>query len=475
MWLSTCRNRETIGGARILGFRQMHKKLLLSIGLLVGAGILSGGCLEFECRSTDVSCNVIALSLYSQATGGVDRRTVVAGANHTCALLSSGAIRCWGSGANGRLGYNSTNSVGDGIGAAITSAGDVPLGGLAIQISAGNGHTCAVLATGGVRCWGVGGSGQLGYNNALNVGDSAGTSILAAGDVPLGGSATQVAAGFLHTCALLVGGAVRCWGSGSNGPLGYNNGASVGDGVGLAITAAGDVPLGGIATQISVSNTVSCALLTTGAVRCWGFGGGGVLGYNNINTVGAGVTAIIAAGDVPLGGSATRIFTGGSHTCALLTTGGVRCWGAGANGRLGYNALANVGDGIGVSIITAGDVATGGIATEVSVGSQHTCALLNSGALRCWGNGTDGRLGYNSVNAVGDGIGFSIVGAGDIPLGGTAMRVSAGELHSCALLTTGAIRCWGSGASGRLGYNNTNTVGNGVGLAINAAGDVLYQ
>jgi alpha-tubulin suppressor-like RCC1 family protein len=453
----------------------MHKRLLLSITLSICTGAPLAGCLEFECRPSDLSCNVLALSLYFQQSGPADRRTVVAGANHTCALLATGAIRCWGSGTNGRLGYNATTSVGDGIGPAINSAGDVPLGASAVQISAGNGHTCAVLSTGAVRCWGVGGSGQLGYNNTLNVGDSAGTSILAAGDVPLGGSAKQVAAGFLHTCALLVGGTVRCWGSGANGPLGYNNGASVGDGVGIAITAAGDVPLGGTATQITAGNTVSCALLTTGAVRCWGFGGGGVLGYNNTTTVGAGVTSIVAAGDVPLGGSATSIFTSGSHTCALLTTGAVRCWGAGANGRLGYNAVANVADGIGVSITTAGDIATGGMVTEISVGNQHTCARLSSGAIRCWGDGTDGRLGYNSVNAVGDGIGFSIAGAGDIPLGGTAMRVSAGDLHTCAMLSTGAVRCWGSGASGRLGYNNTNTVGNGVGLAINAAGDVPYQ
>lgn len=454
----------------------MSKKLLLLVALHLTVGGLSTRCLDYECRPTDLSCSAISLLLYGQGTGAVDRRSIVGGANHTCALLGSGAVRCWGSGATGRLGYNSTTSVGDGIGPAILTAGDVPLGGIATQISAGNGHTCAVLSTGAVRCWGAGSSGQLGYNSAIDVGDSAGTSILNAGDVPLGGAATQVAAGFLHTCALLVGGTVRCWGSGANGPLGYNNGASVGNGVGVAITVAGDVPVGGAVSQITAGNSVTCALLTSGAVRCWGFGGGGVLGYNNTNTIGAGVTSIIAAGDVPLGGTATRIFTSGSHTCAALTTGAVRCWGSGASGRLGYNATANIADGIGVTIVAAGDIVTGGSVTGISTGAQHTCAALSSGAVRCWGDGTDGKLGYNNVSAVGDGVGLAIAAAGDVPLGAApVMAVSAGDLHTCALFTSGAVRCWGSGASGRLGYNNINAVGNGVGLAINVAGDVLYQ
>lgn len=438
---------------------------------------LSIGCLHFDCHPSDITCNPPALALYlltSGNTSATDLRQVVSGASHTCALLSTGAVRCWGLGANGRLGYNNSNNIGDGIGLSILSAGDVPLGDTAVHLSAGNGHTCAVLSTGAIRCWGVGSSGQLGHNSTASIGDTPGTSISNAGDIPLGGTATQVAAGFLHTCALMVGGTVRCWGSGGNGVLGYNNSNAIGDGVGLSISAAGDVPIGGTATQVTGGNTVSCALLTTGAVRCWGFGGGGVLGYNNTLTIGAGGTTIIAAGDVPLGGTATRIFTSGSHTCAVLTTGGVRCWGNGASGRLGYNATANVADGVGLTISGAGDIATGGTATDVITGNQHTCSLLSSGAVRCWGVGADGRLGYNATTNVGDGVGLSILASGDVSLGGTAMRITAGDLQTCAMLTTGAIRCWGNGSSGRLGYNNTNSVADGVGLSITAAGDVPY-
>ena len=323
---------------------------------------LSIGCLHFDCHPSDITCNPPALALYlltSGNTSATDLRQVVSGASHTCALLSTGAVRCWGLGANGRLGYNNSNNIGDGIGLSILSAGDVPLGDTAVHLSAGNGHTCAVLSTGAIRCWGVGSSGQLGHNSTASIGDTPGTSISNAGDIPLGGTATQVAAGFLHTCALMVGGTVRCWGSGGNGVLGYNNSNAIGDGVGLSISAAGDVPIGGTATQVTGGNTVSCALLTTGAVRCWGFGGG--------------------------------------------------------DGRLGYNATTNVGDGVGLSILASGDVSLGGTAMRITAGDLQTCAMLTTGAIRCWGNGSSGRLGYNNTNSVADGVGLSITAAGDVP------------------------------------------------------------
>lgn len=389
----------------------------------------------------------------------------------TCLNLVSNSVRCWGFGGAGQLGHDVATNIGDGVGSSILSAGNVPIGPTTTAVGAGDNHTCALLSSGAIRCWGQGSLGQLGHNINTNIGEGT-QSIIAAGDIPVGGTVTEVSAGGFHTCAVLAGGTVRCWGHGLAGKLGYNAVANIGDG-GTSIIAAGDVPVGNTVKSISAGGSHSCALLTTGAVRCWGSGGNGVLGYNAVTPVGDGGTSIIAAGDVPVGGSVTQIASGFAHTCALLSTGAVRCWGFGASGRLGYNAIANVGDG-GTSIIAAGDVPIGGTVSQIAAGNSHTCALLSSGAVRCWGLGSDGRLGHNATTNIGDG-GTSIIAAGDVPLGGYAVAIATGDEHSCAVLSTGKVRCWGGGLTGRLGYGNTNSIADGIGISIIAAGDVPFE
>ena len=91
----------------------------------------------------------------------------------------------------------------------------------------------------------------------------------------------------------------------------------------------------------------------------------------------------------------------------------MRCWGEGDNGRLGYNSTADVGDGA-IDIQTAGDVPVGGSVAQISAGSSTTCALLTNEAVRCWGQGDFLGLNINGTN-VGDGIGSSIIAAGDVP------------------------------------------------------------
>jgi alpha-tubulin suppressor-like RCC1 family protein len=404
-----------------------------------------------------------------------------AGGLHTCVVLSTGALRCWGADASGQLGHDSPVNVGDGT-VSIKAAGDIPLGpgAKAVAVAAGEDHTCVLLTTGSLRCWGNGGSGRLGYDNTTNVGDGSGPSIQAAGDVPLGLGATAVAvtAGHRHTCALLTTGAVRCWGEGVQGELGHDSVFNIGDGAAghQSIETAGNVPLAGKATAISAGEAHTCALMASGGVRCWGYGQNGQLGYNATQNVGDGDPAgvsIETLGDVPLSGKATAITAGTNHTCALMTSGGVRCWGAGGFGQLGYNSRANIGDGLGVLMQSLGDVPLGGKAAAISAGGNHTCALLTNGAVRCWGQGFGGELGHNSTGNIGDGSGPSIEAAGDVPLGAKAVAVSAGTEHTCALLTTGKMRCWGAGGAGRLGYGSTTNVGDGFGgVSIRTAGDV---
>jgi alpha-tubulin suppressor-like RCC1 family protein len=375
---------------------------------------------------------------------------LASGYEHTCAVLSTGAVRCWGRGDYGRLGYGNKSTIGDTETPA--SAGDVNVGGTVLQIAAGESHTCALLSTGTVRCWGRGDYGQLGYSNSSNIG--ANETPASAGDVNVGGTVLQIAAGRFHTCALLSTGAVRCWGDGRYGQLGYGNTSDIGDSETPA--SAGDVNIGGTVIQIAAGSFHTCTLLSTGAVRCWGYASYGQLGYGSTSTIGDSETPA-SAGDVNVGGTVLQIAAGGLHTCALLSTGAVRCWGAGSYGRLGYGNTSTIGDS--ETPASAGDVNVGGAVTQIAAGTYHTCALLSTGAVRCWGRGDYGQLGYGNTSTIGDDEDETPASAGDVNVGGTVIQIAAGNYHTCALLSTGAVRCWGDGRYGRLGYGNTSNVG----------------
>ena len=378
-----------------------------------------------------------------------DVTQITAGTDHTCALLDTGVVRCWGWGGLSQLGYGNISSIGDNETPA--DAGDVDVGGAVVQIDAGHAHTCAVLDTGAVRCWGSGGFSNLGYGNTSNIGDN--ETPATAGDVDVGGTVAQIASGTFHTCALLDTGAVRCCGAGGAGRLGYNNAIAVGDNETPATAYAslpngGDVGVGGTVAQIAVSKHHTCALLDTGAVRCWGLGTNGRLGYATTTNIGDDETPA-DAGDVDVGGTVAQIVAGEEHTCALLDTGAVRCWGVGGSGRLGYGNDNNIGDD--ETPASAGDVAVGGTVVQIDAGGFHTCALLDTGAVRCWGAGGAGRLGYgNTLNIGGNATPASAYASmpngGNVDIGGIAVQIATGS-HTCALLDTGAVRCWGSSGS----------------------------
>jgi alpha-tubulin suppressor-like RCC1 family protein len=388
--------------------------------------------------------------------------TLGLGFYQSCARNAAGSVRCWGDDTFGELGYGNTNTIGDDE--TPFSAGNVNVGGAVIQIVGGFSHTCALLATHKVRCWGFNGSGQLGYGNTNDIGDNETPS--SAGDVDVGGFVQRIGAGIFHTCALLTNGKVRCWGDNFAGALGYGNGSVIiGDNETPA--TAGDVDVGGKVTQISLGGGHTCALLTGGNVRCWGNNHNGELGYGNTSTIGDDETPA-SAGDVNVGGTVVQIATGAFHTCALLATGKVRCWGSGAQGQLGYGNTNDIGDD--ETPASAGDVDVGGQVIEIAAGGDFTCALLATGSVRCWGIGSAGNLGYANTNNIGDDE--TPASAGDVNIGGgSVVEIAAGGVHACAVLANGAIRCWGSGQYGRLGYGNTNSIGDDE--TPSTAGDVL--
>ncbi|MEK6706645.1 MAG: Ig-like domain-containing protein, partial [Bdellovibrionota bacterium] len=441
-----------------------HTCALLSTGKVRCWGNASDGQLGYG-NGNWIGDNETPASAGDVNVGG-DVIQLTAGGKHTCALLSTGKVRCWGYALHGELGYGNINWIGDNETPA--SAGDVNVGGDVIQLTAGENHTCALLSTGKVRCWGLAIYGELGYGNTNYIGDNENPS--SAGDVNVGGDVVQLTAGDYYTCALLSTGKVRCWGESSYGQLGYGNTNTIGDNETPA--SAGDVNIGGDVLQITAGKSNTCALLGTGKVRCWGKNEAGQLGYGNTNTIGNDETPA-SAGDVYVGGDVAlkHVASGFTHSCALLSSGKVRCWGNNFWGQLGYGNTTDIGDN--ETPASAGDVSVGGDVVQVEAGYGHTCALLSTGKVRCWGLAD--RIGYGNTNNIGDDE--TPASAGDVNVGGDVVQISNGDLHTCVLLSTGKVRCWGKASSGRLGYGNANNIGDDETPAsagdVNVGGDVV--
>lgn len=378
--------------------------------------------------------------------------TIRAGENHSCALLNNGTLRCWGRNHLGQLGYGNTLPIGTTSTNLPYTAGNVPLLSPGTKLAVGGNHTCALLDTGLVRCWGNNQFGQLGYNSTQHLGD--GEPIYDFGYVNLGGNAVKLAAGGEHTCALMDTRKVRCWGRNQYGQLGYGNTHSIGDTE--QPWRAGDVEVGAPVQDIAAGGNHTCALLTDGNVRCWGHGVFGQLGYGNTANVGDSQNPSVA-GNVSVGGPVMQLSLGLNHTCALLNTGRVRCWGYGYYGQLGYGSSASVH-----LPTTAGDVNLGTPTTralQVAAGGAHTCALLDTGAVKCWGYGEDGRLGYGNRTTQPAPIPDTTPNNSVNLDGATAYQLSAGGAHTCALLSTGKARCWGNGLYGQIGIGSTQDIG----------------
>ncbi len=390
---------------------------------------------------------------------------VVLGQYHSCALDRLGYLLCWGSGFNGQLGYGEfgeTANIGETtdrlpslIGPVGTPNGETAPLRYVISAALGTDHTCALLNDGGVLCWGSHTEGQLGYGDLGDANVDVERPKLAAPQampVNIGGKAVSISSLGKHTCVLLDNGKVRCWGESGDGALGYPVSEPPGGGmvdprliIGDDETPAdvGDVDVGGLVAQLSVGSQHTCVVLDDGSARCWGNGDSGRLGYGNVDSVGD-QEVPAAAGPLNMGGTVKQIAAGGSHTCALMESGAVRCWGRGNEGQLGYgtvdfNGDALLGDDSGETPAEIGDVEVGGTVVQIVAGGQHTCALLDTGSVRCWGDAARGALGHSNLARIGDNE--TPASAGDVNLGAKAVKIAAGGFHTCALLETGNVRC----------------------------------
>lgn len=159
-----------------------------------------------------------------------------------------------------------------------------------------------------------------------------------------------------------------------------------------------------------------------------------------------------------------RSLTAGMRfTCAILDDGSVRCWGDNAYGQLGVGDTQARGDGPGEmrSNLPAVALGTGRTAVALSAGFEHVCALLDNGTVKCWGHNQHGQLGQGDTLDRGDAAGEMGDSLPAVPLGTgrTALAVSAGYAHSCALLDNYTVKCWGFNMVGQLGLGDTDSRG----------------
>jgi alpha-tubulin suppressor-like RCC1 family protein len=404
---------------------------------------------------------------HSAVTADFNRKSLGGGiGGHMCAIVpSDGAVRCWGFNAYGQLGVGDQDIYGDTEPA--SSSGEA-ISSSVVQVVAGSNHSCALLSNGDVRCWGRSNVGQLGYGVTNDdIGDDLNESV--GGTVSIGAPVIQLAAGQHHTCALLDSGSVRCWGEGANGRLGYGDLMDRGGTMASLPSLIGNVPLGGLATQIVASGAHTCALLENGTVYCWGLGSTGRLGYPGLAQVGdTSMTTPMMVGPVNIGGTAIQISAGGSHTCALLATNEVRCWGDAGYGQLGTEDTDDIGDDEAPVDGPLADV--GGTVVQISAGSWHTCALIDTGDVKCWGRADEGQLGYGNEDVIGTQVGDMPPPV--VNVGGSVIEIDA-RMVTCARLASEAIRCWGDDQVGTLGYGSPEEdIGDNEHPA--SAGDVPY-
>jgi alpha-tubulin suppressor-like RCC1 family protein len=377
------------------------------------------------------------------------------GRYHTCAIDPNGDVHCWGFNFNGSLGYGNPENIGDNETPA--SAGVVDLGGhKATSITTGQGFTCVILDTGGVKCWGTNSSGSLGYGNTNNIGDDETPASVGTVDLGPGRTATAISAGEGHVCAILDNGSLRCWGGSNNfGQLGYGNTTPIGDNETPAAAGPVDLGPGRTAVAVATGSAYTCVILDNGSVRCWGYNGYGQTG--NTGVVGDNETpGSVPPVDLGPGRTAVAISTGWSHTCVILDNGALKCWGNGERGKLGYGNTTQVTSPASLGAI---DLGPGRTAVGVAASDNHTCAVLDNGAVRCWGSGEYGKLGYGNTADVGDNETPGSIAPVDLGTDRRAIAITIGKYFSCAELENGTVRCWGESFYGQLGYGNQTTIG----------------
>jgi alpha-tubulin suppressor-like RCC1 family protein len=360
------------------------------------------------------------------------------GNNIACAVLTTGAVRCWGANDKGQVGMGEATPAES----PITSPTDVVGLTDALTVDCGTAHCCARTASGGAQCWGLNDAGSLGANipqGQLDFRATPGPVLEQASGATLDNVA-QVAVGGAHVCALQAG-QVLCWGwnaAGQGGlPLPPDTNPAA------RPTGITDVAALSLARVFVAQHT--CAITTAGAVQCWGFNSDGQLGDG---TQTGGSVAVAVTGIV----SATAIATGQAHTCAIARDAadpdsgpGVFCWGNSFFGQAGPDAVSPQLTPVRVPGLDG--------ATGIAAGQSHTCAVLDGGTARCFGANDAGQLGSGAASPP-SATPLDVVDPnGEGKLTGIA-ELTGGFGNTCARTSAGEVFCWGANFAGQLGQGS---------------------
>lgn len=384
-----------------------------------------------------------------------DVQAISGSSENACVLTNSGGIKCWGRNSSGQLGSGSSSepfrsAPGDVVG--LTS------GASSINLSLSS--ACSLTTSGAAKCWGE--------NSAFRLGDGTNIDRNVPVDVlGLSSGARSISGEPAYACAITASRGLRCWGDGyqpqevpglSSGISSFDLAATYG----CALTTGGGVTCfsqsrapfddpgltSGI-TSLTVENNFACALTTSGGVKCWGSNFKGELGDGTFNRR---TTAVDVVG---LSSGVSSVHTSTGNTCALTTSGGVKCWGNNIFGQLGNGTNTNSSTPVNVVGLTSG-------VRSIAVATSHACALMNTGGVKCWGDNTHGQLGDGTnfdrnapVNVFGLSSGVSKVIVFDSGLIASESSEFFNHPSTCALTTVGGIKCWGRNSAGQLGDGTT--------------------
>ena len=387
------------------------------------------------------------------------------GDTHTCVIKNSNLL-CWGSNTWGKLGNGTTTSSNRPT-YVLDRAGSSDLLSGVIGVIASENHTCALLNTTKVKCWGL--SWRIGKQQSSGVASpyptfvkSLYTNQTESDASPDLTGAVALSATSYNTCAVINDGRVKCWGDSAGG-------GKVGSGVGYVLLCASDVytdscgsgqtnnvQLTGV-KQLSMSDQTACAVKTDETQVCWGTTNG-VYGYAGSDPPG---TRIYASSADSGTSGAKAMAPSGYTSCGLfeisgrvvgISGGQVKCWGKNGSKALGRGEalVDNTADNY-----SAANVLDVNTALAISGERQAFCALLFNRTVKCWGDNPNGKA---SVGAVGTSGTPRLMRTGNLSSAviEDIYAVSVGGTHICIIIgLTGNVKCSGSNSDGQLGDGTT--------------------
>ena len=312
------------------------------------------------------------------STAGAHTSVLATGSGHSCAILDNGSAMCWGHDNYGQLGDggDTTNRNKP------TTYVSIEDGQSVTQIYAKQSRTCIVLNDNTASCWGFNENGQAG-DDSTNRYKSPSAKV----QFPDGKRVKSMGMGLKHTCAILEDDTLTCWGLDSHGALGNGNSDTSDKYTPQTITTPSDRKV----VKVEPGATHTCILLDDGGVMCWGRDNLGQLGNGDTSDT---IHAPSSNVELPEGRAATDLSVGDHHSCALLDNGSVACWGQNNHGQLGDDATTNR------PILIYPHLPAGSLAVSVAVGPFNTCAILENSSLYCWGHNGYGRLGIGVTGGV---------------------------------------------------------------------------